>query len=328
MLLAWPGVVGGTWSRSNRQEPTIELEYLRDVEWQSELLQGSPVAKGVAVKGGVRVARWRRIAAGVGLALCGLLLTGCRAEGTFDILSEERVLVDLMLSGPDVDCSDGAYGPPLSNTAVTDASGLPACHIFGESSAAELNQFGISISTAAEYLVLQTNLSLGSSDLPAIDIQFRFPGEVVTATEGTVIGNAVRVTDLAPLAQGSGMRVIALGRPAPPAWMMAAAIGTGSVVVGMLLILGLVWLGRRRRHPVTELIALEPAEVPDTIEESSVAADPNGQVAVSSLPPPGADPPAVADEPPDNVWFEAPTARDGRCARHPRRRILARAGCR
>ena len=251
--------------------------------------------------------RWRRIAAGVGFALCGLLLTGCRAEGTFDILSEERVLVDLMLSGPDVDCSDGAYGPPLSNTAVTDASGLPACHIFGESSAAELNQFGISISTAAEYLVLQTNLSLGSSDLPAIDIQFRFPGEVVTATEGTVSGNAVRVTDVAPLAQGSGMRVIALGRPAPPAWMMAAAIGTGSVVVGMLLILGLVWLGRRRRHPVTELIALEPAEVPDTIEESSVAADPNGQVAVSSLPPPGADPPAVADEPPDNVWFEAPT---------------------
>jgi len=57
---------------------------------------------------------------------------------------------------------------------------------------------------------------------------------------------------------------------------------------------------------MTELIALEPAEVPDTMGESSEAADPNGQVAVGSLPRPGADPLAVVDEPPDNVWFEAP----------------------
>ena len=196
----------------------------------------------------------------MGFALCGLLLTGCRAEGTFDILSEERVAVDLVVSGPDVDCPDGVYGLTLSTTAVTDTSGLRACHVFGESQAAALHQFGIYISTAAEYLVLQTNLSLGFTDLPASDIQIRFPGQVVTATKGTVIGNAVHITDLAPLARGSGMRVIGLSRPAPPAWMVAAAIGTGSGVVGTLLILGLVWLARRRRPLEPQLIAAEPTE--------------------------------------------------------------------
>ena len=241
----------------------------------------------------------------MGFALCGLLLTGCRAEGTFDILSEERVAVDLVVSGPDVDCPDGVYGLTLSTTAVTDTSGLRACHVFGESQAAALHQFGIYISTAAEYLVLQTNLSLGFTDLPASDIQIRFPGQVVTATKGTVIGNAVHITDLAPLARGSGMRVIGLSRPAPPAWMVAAAIGTGSGVVGTLLILGLVWLARRRRPLEPQLIAPEPTEPRGIAEGPPVAAGSNAQVAVSSLPPPGADPPAV-EEPPENAWFAAP----------------------
>ena len=191
------------------------------------------------------VATWRLIAIGVGFALCGLLLTGCRAEGTIDILSEERVAVDLMVTSPDVDCPDAVYGLPLHVTA-TEASGLRACHVFGESQAVNLDQFGINVSTAAEYLVLQTNLSLGIDDLPQCDIQIRFPGQVVTASQGTIIGNAVHITDLRPLAQGSGMRVIGLGLPGPPAWMMVAAIGTGSGVVGTLLILGMLWLARRR----------------------------------------------------------------------------------
>lgn len=243
------------------------------------------------------VATWRRIAAGVGYSLCGLLLTGCRAEGTFDILSEERVVVDLILSGPDVDCSDEAYGgPPLINFAVTDASGLPACRVVGETQAAELKQFGISISTAAEYLVLQTDLSLGSSALPAVDIQFRFPGEVVTATQGTVIGNAVHITDLAPLAWGGGMRVIGLGRPGltPPAWVMPAAIGTGSGVVGTLLILGLVWLARRRRSFERELIALDIPDAGSSLEPA----------VADGLP---ATPAPV--EPPDNTFWARPEDR-------------------
>ena len=251
------------------------------------------------------VATWGRIAAGAGLALCALLLTGCRAEGTLDILSEERVAMDLMVSGPDTDCLSGAYGLPLSTTAVTDASGSPACHIFGESPADGLNQFGINISTAAEYLVLQGNLSLGLTDLPGIDIQIQFPGQVVTATKGTVIGNAVHITDLRPLTEGSGLRVIGRGRPGPPAWMMAAAIGTGSGVVGTMLILGLVWLARRRRPPEPELFEIEPAEPSGVSEGPPVAPGADSQVVVSSLPLPGADPPAVVDEPPEDAWFAA-----------------------
>ncbi len=130
------------------------------------------------------VATWRRIAIGVGFALCGLLLTGCRAEGTIDILSEERVAVNLMVTSPDVDCPEAVDGLLLHITAATDASGLRTCHVFGESQAITLDQFGINLSTAAEYLVLQTNLSLGIDDLPACDIQIRFPGQVVTASQG------------------------------------------------------------------------------------------------------------------------------------------------
>lgn len=253
------------------------------------------------------VATWRRIAIGVGFALCGLLLTGCRAEGTIDILSEERVAVNLMVTSPDVDCPEAVDGLLLHITAATDASGLRTCHVFGESQAITLDQFGINLSTAAEYLVLQTNLSLGIDDLPACDIQIRFPGQVVTATKGTILGNAVHITDLRPLAQGSGMRVIGLGLPGPPAWMMAAAIGTGSGVVGTLLILGMVWLARRRRPPEPKLIPLEPAEPTGIAEGPPIASGSNGQVAASSLVPTGGSPAAVVDESTENAWFAAPS---------------------
>jgi hypothetical protein len=255
------------------------------------------------------VASWRRVAAGVGFALCGLLLTGCRAEGTFDILSEERVALDLVVSGPDVDCPNAVDALKLTIVTIKDASGGPACHVTGETQATYFSPFGINVSTAGEYLVLQANLAGGSTDWPTSDVQLRFPGQVVTATKGIVAGNSVRITDLGPLAQGSGMRVIALSRPGPPVWVTAAGLGLGSGVAGTLLILGLVRLAKRRRPAGgSDIIALEPAELPSLDGAAPVAAGSEGQGGVANdLPPPDGDPPARAEQQPDTTWFAAPT---------------------
>lgn len=257
------------------------------------------------------VAAWRRVTTGAGLALCGLLLTGCSAEGTFDIVSEDRVVVDLVLRGPDVDCPTSMDGLKLSTTTVTEASDSLVCHVTGETETSTLAPFGINISTAAEYLVLQTNLVTGSNDLPETDIQIRFPGQVVTASAGTVTGNAVRITNLDPLTQGSGMRVVALNRSGPPAWVMAAAVGAGAGVAVTLLVLGLVRLGRGHRPSEAALIEDEPAGTPG-VPTAALAEQPGE--AWSDSPPslpatdatPAAPPPC---EPPDHTVWAPPDER-------------------
>ena len=204
----------------------------------------------------------RRIAIGASLTLLGLVLTGCHAAGTIDIQSDDQVAVDLTVSGTDVDCAGSVYGLHLNTAAVVDSSGVAACHVFGASQASGLNQFGVDITSAAEYLVLQTNLSLGISELPSSDLQVRFPGQVVSSSQGTVKENVVHLTDLRPLVKGSGLRVIALSSPGPPLWMITAASGVVAGAVATLLVVALVWLLRRRSPRQPTPIAMDSAAEP------------------------------------------------------------------
>lgn len=191
------------------------------------------------------VAAWRRAVAVAGLALCALLVSGCHAQGTFDVLSEERVALDVMVIGDDVNCPNAVDALKLTVATVRDASGKPACHVTGETQATYFSPFGINISRAAEYLVFQANLS-GGSVLPTSDIQIRFPGPVVSAGRGVVVGNTVHITDLDDLTRGSGLRVVAHDRPGPPVWLVAALLGSACGVALTLLTLALVRYYQRR----------------------------------------------------------------------------------
>ena len=275
------------------------------------------------------VSAWRRLLVGAGMVLLGATLTGCNAEGTFDIISEDRVAVDLIVSGEDVDCPNAVDALKLTITTTRDASGQRACHVTGETQATYFSPFGITVSRAAEYLVLQANLSGGRDDWPTADIQIRFPGQVVSATRGQPLGNTVRITDLGDLAQGSGLRAVAIDRAGPPDWVIAAFVGTGS---GALLALGVVALVRqlrRRRAVAAGTIALAPTE-PVGSEPGEPAPPPGHAAAPSGLVPrtmhgigrpllstpagpPGEapagsqeTPDAVPEEPVDHSWFARP----------------------
>ena len=192
--------------------------------------------------------RWRRAVAGLGLALAAALLSGCHAQGTFDVLSEDRVAVDLTVSGPDVSCPNSADALKLTVTTTTDQFGDAVCHVTGETQATYFSPFGITVVPAAEYLVMQANLSGGRDSWPTADIAIRFPGRVMDATQGTISENTVRITDLAALTQGSGLRAVGLGSSGPPAWLLASLAGAGIGVV-LTLIAGVVfWLVRRPRR--------------------------------------------------------------------------------
>ena len=250
-------------------------------------------------------ARWHRAVAGLGLALAGALLSGCHAQGTFDVLSDERVAVDLTVSGPNVNCPNGADALKLTVTTTTDQFGDVVCHVTGETQATYFSTFGITIAPAAEYLVMQASLSGGRDSWPAADIAIRFPGKVVEATQGSVSENTVRITDLAELTQGSGLRAVGLRSSGPPAWLLASLTGVG-IGVALTLVVGVVlWLARRPRR-------VDLSEPPDPPLSSGDAPSVAGTAFVPGVPA-GPDPsveragttPLVVT---DTSWFARPPA--------------------
>jgi hypothetical protein len=251
--------------------------------------------------------------AGLGLALAGALLTGCHAQGTFDVLSEERVAVDLTITGADVNCPHGADALKLTVTTTIDQYGDQVCHVTGETQATYFSPFGITITPAAEYLVLQANLAGGRDSWPASDIDIRFPGKVMDASLGSVSDNVVRITDLEALTQGSGLHAVGLRSGGPPQWMIAAAAGAGAgIVVTLIAGLIIVLMRRSRRRAPASLHA--QAAFPEAEAEAEA-----GDAAASLTPAPltilsPAEPvPASSDgRPPsplqDTSWFARPPA--------------------
>ena len=249
-------------------------------------------------------AGWHRAVAGLGLALAGVLLSGCHAQGTFDVLSEERVAVDLIVTGADVNCPHGADALKLTVTTTIDQYGDQVCHVTGETQATYFSSFGITISPAAEYLVLQANLSGGIDSWPAADIDVRFPGKVMDASLGSVSDNVVRITDLGALTQGSGLHAVGLASPGPPQWMIAALAGTGAGIVITLIAVLTVVLVRRPRRPAPALLDHDdfPGVAPDA---ASPAPAPLRTVApVEPVPASSAGPPPPRVD--DTSWFARP----------------------
>ena len=250
-------------------------------------------------------ARWHRAVAGLGLALAGALLSGCHAQGTFDVLSDERVAVDLTVSGPNVNCPNSADALKLTVITTTDQFGDVVCHVTGETQATYFSPFGIDIAPAAEYLVMQVNLSGGRDSWPTADIAIRFPGKVMDASQGSVSENTVRITDLAALTQGSGLRAVGLRSSGPPAWLVASLTGAG---IGVFLTVGVgvvLWLARRpRRVDLSEPPdgSWSSGDAPSAADTSLVTGAP--AVPDPSVEPAGTRPGGVAD----TSWFASPPA--------------------
>ena len=250
-------------------------------------------------------ARWHKAVAGLGLALAGALLSGCHAQGTFDVLSEDRVAVDLFVSGADVNCPNSADALKLTVTTTVDQYGDQVCHVTGETQATYFSPFGITVSPAAEYLVFEANLSGGIDSWPTADIDIRFPGKVMDASLGTFSDNVVRITDLGALTQGSGLRAVGLASPGPPQWLIAALAGTGAGILATLVAVLAVVLVRRPRRQAP---ALDHDAAGETVPEiATFGPDPVPVVApvepvraTSAGPPP---PPPPAD---DTSWFAQP----------------------
>ena len=249
-------------------------------------------------------ARWHRAVAGLGLALAGALLTGCHAQGTFDVLSEDRVAVDLFVSGADVNCPNSADALKLTVTTTVDEYGDEVCHVTGETQATYFSPFGITVSPAAEYLVFEANLSGGIDSWPTADIDIRFPGKVMNASLGSFSDNVVRITDLGALTQGSGLRAVGLASPGPPQWLIAALAGTGAGILATLIaVLAVVLVRRPRRQAPAVLDQDAVGEVAPDIatfgpDQLAVVAPVEPVRATSAGPP---QPPAE-----DTAWFAQP----------------------
>jgi hypothetical protein len=264
-------------------------------------------------------AGWHRAVAGLGLALAGVLLTGCHAQGTFDVLSEERIAVDLTITGADVNCPHGADALKLTVTTTIDQYGDQVCHVTGETQATYFSPFGITVTPAAEYLVLQANLAGGRDSWPASDIDVRFPGKVMDASLGVVSDNVVRITDLEALTQGSGLHAVGLRSSGPPQWMIAGLAGAGAGIV-LTLIVGLVvvLVRRPRRDPLAPLDDLAfpeaDAEASTPFRAPLTVVTPVEPVTVASTGPPAAE---------DTSWFAMPPApgdaTNGKAVHGPRR---------
>jgi hypothetical protein len=259
--------------------------------------------------------------AGLGLALAGVLLTGCHAQGTFDVLSEDRIAVDLTVTGADVNCPHGADALKLTVTTTIDQYGDQVCHVTGETQATYFSPFGITVTPAAEYLVLQANLAGGRDSWPASDIDVRFPGKVMDASLGVVSDNVVRITDLEALTQGSGLHAVGLRSAGPPQWMIAGLAGVGAGIV-LTLIVGLVivLVRRPRRDPLAPLdeVAFPEADAgtASPVRAPLTVVAPVEPVSAASTGPPGR-------QPEDTSWFARPPvsgdATNGKSVHPPRR---------
>lgn len=213
--------------------------------------------------------RWRRAAAAVGLALLGLVLAGCNASGTIVVQADEKVAIDLVVSGSDLGViEDGASACPAQINSLTVApeptpQGTVACRITGTIQPSEFEQVA-TLTTVGEYRVLKVGLLSDSLSDGEVDLIIRFPGDVLQSSSGQVEGNSVRITSLADF---TGLAVVALNRPGPADRVVWAAAG----VVGTLLVVGALWLVLHRRPPAPVPPADAPAEGPGQLPSGGLA---------------------------------------------------------
>lgn len=241
---------------------------------------------------------WRRAVVALGLAACGLLLTGCHVEGTVELIGPDRVSFDLITTGEDLYCPPRADRTYLGSEAtnglvgepVTTASGEAACHVTGRLPLSQLSFVtGATRTDVAEYAVQEFTFEPDHSEWPDGSITLKLPGEVISANQGTVAGNTVRFDSLSGM--DNNLKIVMLSRPGPSnavIWLIAGGVG------GLVLAVLIVGLARVLRRPVPRPTETEPG--PDA--DVPAASVPDG-------PEPGPDEPV---EPPAGTTADTPAA--------------------
>lgn len=256
-------------------------------------------------------ARWPRVAAAVGAAALALLFTGCRAEGTVNMLSPDAVEFDLLFDTSPEDCSadnvagGGVMG--LTVVSVPAADGTMDCRVSGTADGTGIDEvFPYFIATeVGEYYLIGTRFDYG---LDGMDVTVTFPGDVVSTSGGEISGNEVRFTT--ERMQPGPLKIIARSQPGAQWWPVLLAVG-GLLAGG--LVFGSGWLlGRRRTatpaEPLEESFDLTPdaepvadpqwfAPTPETRFAAGMDDDefrrPRPAVDHSVWAPPGQDPPGL-----------------------------------
>ncbi|MCA0297297.1 MAG: hypothetical protein LCH96_18695 [Actinobacteria bacterium] len=249
---------------------------------------------------------WRRIVVALGLAASGVLLTGCHVEGTAELIEEDRVSFDLILTG-DAYCplkGERTYLGRWSTNGivgefVTTANGEEACHLTGRMPLSDLAFVtGGTTTDVAEYTVQELTFEHDHSEWPDGGITLRLPGEVLSSNQGVVDGNTIRFDSLSSV--DNHLTIVMLSRPGPPnavIWLIAG--GVGGVVLALLGV-GLVRVVRRGRAVPTPSQGMAEPDGPEPAEPELPPSDPEPQ------PPPSDPEPLTPDtEPPPldhSVW--------------------------
>lgn len=269
---------------------------------------------------------WRRVLAVLGVVAAGVLLSGCHLQGSANVISPDEASVDLLVSDYNFDC----VSPDNSDATVKlepgpEVDGSASCHITGTLPLSNLGFTDLHTGEFGEYWTFAGSFVEDRTSWVDADLEVRFPGEVVEANQGTIQGNTLRIN---PAKLTNDLRVVALNRPGPATWVIAAVVGAASGVVLTLAVVGLLRRARRIREAPTVLDpAAKAPENPVAAEETPAApqavAQPVSEPAPVQVnhawfatPPPVAGPPTTADpesapaeEPPDHSIWAPPEER-------------------
>ncbi len=269
---------------------------------------------------------WRRVLAVLGVVAAGVLLSGCHLQGSANVISPDEASVDLLVSDYNFDC----VSPDNSDATVKlepgpEVDGSASCHITGTLPLSNLGFTDLHTGEFGEYWTFTGSFVEDRTSWVDADLEVRFPGEVVEANQGTIQGNTLRIN---PAKLTNDLRVVALNRPGPATWVIAAVVGAASGVVLTLAVVGLLRRAQRIREAPTVLDpAAKAPENPVAAEETPAApqavAQPVSEPAPVQVnhawfatPPPVAGPPTTADpesapaeEPPDHSIWAPPEER-------------------
>ncbi len=269
---------------------------------------------------------WRRVLAVLGVVAAGVLLSGCHLQGSANVISPDEASVDLLVSDYNFDC----VSPDNSDATVKlepgpEVDGSASCHITGTLPLSNLGFTDLHTGEFGEYWTFAGSFVEDRTSWVDADLEVRFPGEVVEANQGTIQGNTLRIN---PAKLTNDLRVVALNRPGPATWVIAAVVGAASGVVLTLAVVGLLRRAQRIREAPTVLDpAAKAPENPVAAEETPAApqavAQPVSEPAPVQVnhawfatPPPVAGPPTTADpesapaeEPPDHSIWAPPEER-------------------
>lgn len=248
---------------------------------------------------------WRRAAAAVGVALCGVLLAGCDVKGTVVVQADDKLTVDLTLSEANTTCPVSLSPLTLVITPVQPDPVNPGptvrCRVTGTVTPAQLDRM-VSLTTVREYKAAKLVLSSEDIAVDTADVIVRLPGEVLASSAGEIQGDSVRIVEAGDL---EGLTIVALNRPGPSDRVIWGAAGAAAGVAGTLLVLGVVWFLRqsRRRPAVADPTDAPAADIDDPeASDDPTAAESAPEWAAPQPPEPASDPAASAPAHDHSIW--------------------------